>query len=63
MNELLETDISCPYCGEQISVVVEVLDENQEYIEDCQVCCRPIVFSVTHENDGQPLVSVRSEND
>lgn len=63
MNELLETDIDCPYCGEQISVVIEVLDESQEYIEDCQVCCRPIVFNVTLNNDDQPLVSVRSENE
>jgi transcription elongation factor Elf1 len=63
LNELLETDIDCPYCGEQISVVIEVLEESQEYIEDCQVCCRPIVFSVMLTSDDQTLVSVRSEND
>tara|TARA_R110002167_G_scaffold50678_8_gene147467 strand:- start:1599 stop:1796 length:198 start_codon:yes stop_codon:yes gene_type:complete len=63
LNELLETDIDCPYCGEKISVMIEVLDEGQEYIEDCQVCCRPIIFSVMLSNDDQPLISVRSEND
>ncbi|MFV1873411.1 MAG: CPXCG motif-containing cysteine-rich protein [Oleiphilus sp.] len=63
MNELLETDIDCPYCGEKISVVVEVLDENQEYIEDCQVCCRPITFDILIANDGSPAIYVRSEND
>jgi len=63
LNELLEKDVYCPYCGEQISVVVELLDENQEYIEDCQVCCRPITFDITVENNGQYLISVRSEND
>ena len=63
MNELLETNVYCPYCGEKISVVTEILDENQEYIEDCQVCCRPITFDVTIANDGLPSISVRSEND
>lgn len=63
MSELLEQDISCPYCGEVIDVVVEVLDESQEYIEDCQVCCRPIVFNIDVAFDGSALVQVRSEND
>lgn len=63
MNELLETHIDCPYCGEQLSVIIEVLDENQEYIEDCQVCCRPITFDILMANDGSPSVYVRSEND
>ncbi len=63
MNELLETNIYCPYCGEQITVVVELLDEDQEYIEDCQVCCRPITFDIHMANDGSPSVFVRSEND
>lgn len=63
MNELLEQDISCPYCGEVIDVVVEVLDDSQEYIEDCQVCCRPIVFNIDVAFDGSTLVQVRSEND
>ena len=63
MNELLEQNIDCPYCDEQISVVIETLEESQEYIEDCQVCCRPIVFNVSIELDGSTAISVHSEND
>lgn len=63
MDELLERDISCPYCGEVISVMIEVLEEEQEYIEDCQVCCRPIVFHVGIGFDGLPTVSVHTENE
>jgi transcription elongation factor Elf1 len=63
MNELLEKNIDCPYCGEQISVMVEVLDEDQEYIEDCQVCCRPIVFNISLESNGLATIFVRAEND
>ncbi|WP_111638435.1 CPXCG motif-containing cysteine-rich protein [Marinomonas shanghaiensis] len=63
MSELLETNISCPYCGESIDVVIEVLDESQEYIEDRQVCCRPIVFNIDTAFDGSTSVSVHSENE
>lgn len=41
--EMLESQwISCPYCGESIEVMVDVSAGDQSYIEDCQVCCRPI---------------------
>ncbi|MEP7727853.1 CPXCG motif-containing cysteine-rich protein [Marinomonas primoryensis] len=63
MSKLLEKDISCPYCGESIDVVIEILEENQEYIEDCQVCCRPIVFNIEVAFDGSPSISVHSEDE
>ncbi len=63
VNELLETSIFCPYCGEQISVTIETMDESQEYIEDCQVCCRPITFDITVAFDGSSSLSIRAEND
>jgi transcription elongation factor Elf1 len=63
MNELLETSISCPYCGEQLSVTIETMDESQEYIEDCQVCCRPITFDITVDFNGSSSISVRAENE
>ncbi|BCE01604.1 CPXCG motif-containing cysteine-rich protein [Marinicellulosiphila megalodicopiae] len=63
MNGLIEKNVSCPYCGETINVIIEVLDENQEYIEDCQVCCRPIIFQIQIEFDESVNVYVRSENE
>ena len=64
MTELLmETSVSCPYCGEVIEVLVESVDESYEYIEDCQVCCRPIVFHIELSLDGEQSLSVRSENE
>lgn len=36
-------------------------DGEQEYVEDCQVCCRPIVLSVTVDVDGDAIVMARSE--
>lgn len=46
INQLIEKDISCPYCGEVITVLIDDSVPHQEYIEDCQVCCRPIEFDV-----------------
>jgi hypothetical protein len=39
--------IQCPYCGESIEIVIDGSLEQQSYIEDCFVCCRPIELSVT----------------
>ncbi len=35
----------CPYCWEKISMLLDPDLSNQEYIEDCEVCCRPIVIN------------------
>ena len=46
MQALQEHWINCPYCGEAISVLIDCSVAEQDYIEDCQVCCRPINFEV-----------------
>lgn len=56
----VERDISCPYCGETITVLIDNSVPHQEYIEDCQVCCRPIEFVVSVTGDDVDLV-VRSD--
>jgi len=61
--ELTETSISCPYCGESISVLVDDSLPEQNYVEDCQVCCRPIVLDVIVDIDGDVAVTARSENE
>lgn len=43
---LRTTDVECPYCGEEFEISVDPSEENQEMIQDCQVCCHPITFSV-----------------
>ena len=54
--------IDCPYCGEVIELLVDTSIPAQEYIEDCQVCCRPITDLVTVGNDDSLDVRVRDEN-
>lgn len=55
--------IGCPYCGESIEVVIDCSVDEQDYIEDCQVCCHPIRFLVTVGPDGSPSVDVRREDE
>ena len=39
---MIEHFFTCPYCWEQISMLLESSDDMQNYIEDCEVCCQPI---------------------
>ena len=55
--------IYCPYCGEPIEILVDESVEGQSYIEDCQVCCQPIVLHVALDEDGQPRVQAAREDD
>jgi hypothetical protein len=63
MNGLLETSIYCPYCGESLDILVDETDANQEYIEDCQVCCRPMVIRLSIAPDGAFHIEARHEDD
>lgn len=53
-----EVEIECPYCGEQIVLLVDGSAGTQEYIEDCQVCCRPMNVRVVIDDAGFPEVGV-----
>jgi len=46
MDEIYAQTIYCPYCGESIEVQVDTSVGDQAYIEDCQVCCRPIELNL-----------------
>ena len=63
MFETREQEIGCPYCGESITVIIDCSVPQQNYIEDCQVCCCPIEFAVTIDPDGIPEVSVYSDSE
>ena len=51
----------CPCCGEPIELVVDLSESEQEYIEDCQVCCRPILVNLSVGCESVSLV-LRSED-
>ena len=39
--------VHCPYCGEPFETQLDLSCGSADYIEDCQVCCQPIEFSVS----------------
>jgi hypothetical protein len=60
---VLETSsIDCPYCGEPIEIVVDCSVTEQSYVEDCAVCCQPILLHVRVSPDGAPDVTAAPEN-
>ena len=44
--------ISCPFCGEAGSVLLDLSGGHQSYIEDCQASCQPMQISF-EINDGE----------
>jgi len=62
-NELQNIDVMCPYCGERIDVLIDDCGDSQQYIEDCQVCCRPINFYITVDEYQQMSVRVYSDDE
>ncbi|MDN5850903.1 MAG: CPXCG motif-containing cysteine-rich protein [Nitrococcus sp.] len=59
---LEEADIACPYCGETITLLVDCTAGDQRYIEDCCVCCQPIVISVRTTADGR-IADLQAQSD
>lgn len=54
--------VSCPYCGEINEIALDPgSGSEQEYVEDCQVCCRPWLVTVHYLRDGSVEVSAQAE--
>ena len=51
----------CPYCWQSLEVEVEETAGSLEFVEDCQVCCRPIVFTWRGASGGG--LQARPENE
>lgn len=62
MPELKEVRIECPYCGENIRVFVDASGGDQQYYEDCQVCCRPIFFDLLVHSDDSFALNIKRED-
>ncbi len=63
MSALDSVLVQCPYCWETLDISVDPSVADQEYVEDCQVCCQPIVVHVVLDENLTPTVDVRAENE
>lgn len=63
LNQLIETRVQCPYCWESFSLLVDASIDSQAYVEDCEICCRPIDFVVQVDEQDQIQVQARSQHE
>lgn len=56
--------VICPYCGEPNDIALDPGGgAEQEYIEDCQVCCRPWQIRVSYDTDGHATVRAEAADE
>lgn len=53
----------CPYCGETIELLIDDSEAEQDYIEDCEVCCQPISVQVRVNDDGEIALVLHTDRD
>ena len=59
---LEEAQITCPYCWESLDILLDLSIPEQDYIEDCQVCCQPIrVLYASDNGQVSRLEALRSD--
>lgn len=58
-----EVSVTCPYCCEPVSLLVDCTAGSQSYVEDCSVCCQPMAVDIALTADGEiASVEARAEN-
>jgi hypothetical protein len=59
-----EASYICNACGEEVVIPIDIsLGLNQEYVEDCPVCCRPNVIHVEIDDAGEARPWAEAEAD
>jgi hypothetical protein len=61
---MIENDCEflCPHCGEPVSIRVDkTAGEEQSFIYDCEVCCRPI--KIQFEVEEGEIINFTAEAD
>lgn len=53
--------IYCPYCGEKIEIIVDGSIAQQDYTEDCSVCCRPMELSISVSGEDITVMARRED--
>jgi hypothetical protein len=58
----IEATVVCPHCGEPNDIGLDPgSGANQEYVEDCQICCKPCRVTVRYGGDGRAEVAAEAE--
>jgi hypothetical protein len=59
-----EAEVQCPYCGELVMISLDPDGGSvSEYVEDCEVCCRPWQVRIEYASDGHASVLLETLDD
>ncbi len=58
-----DVEVTCPYCGEPGTISVGADEEDEQFVQDCAVCCRPWQVRVRVRRDGTVDVTVGAEGE
>jgi hypothetical protein len=57
-------EYSCPYCGTALSLRVDhTAGSRQQFVIDCENCCRPIEVELDVESDGYVNLIAKREGE
>ncbi len=56
-DDVSEYYFNCPYCFSEISMLLDPSVAEQEYVEDCEVCCNPIAISFTIDVEANAVIN------
>jgi len=57
-----QVEISCPYCGEINIIEIDITEGlSQTFVQDCEVCCRPIQLNISIDKNSKINIDVRNE--
>jgi hypothetical protein len=60
----LTTRAACPYCGEDVELMIDPGGGAvQRYVEDCEVCCRPMQLTVSWDEEGTAHVDALTDEE
>jgi hypothetical protein len=48
--------ISCPFCGQSFEISIDTSVPEQQFVTDCEICCRP--FQVIAECEPGEILSL-----
>lgn len=56
--------MECPYCGEPVELQADPSEgAKQEFVQDCDICCRPIRVLLTFVRGGRVDVRAGREDE
>jgi hypothetical protein len=56
---LVHAEVICAHCGEMFALEIDTSERRQTFVQDCEVCCRPMTLSI-HCRPGE-LLSIMVE--